>query len=884
MQAYNAKQAMLRELIKKRAQKLVDRNQRLATTLVPSSMNRLKDALTPQMADYMQMTTSDNKSENITFTDTGEQHATWIENNVDPTRQMQDQNDVLLSDFFKRPIRIYEREWQTGVDFAANFNPWQDYFEDPRVQNRLTNYALLRANLCLKFIINGNSFQYGRILTNYLPYFSADAFSGAGTTIYDYIQFSQQPHLYLDPCESKGGMMRLPFFWHKNYLSIPDREWRDMGQVFVSTLTSLKHANGASDKVTISVFAWAENVQVSMLTNTDIDSLDPQMADEIDEANQSGIISGPATALSNMSKAMGKVFPTIAPFAMATSTVADVVGGIAKVFGYSRPNVTKSPEPYRPMQNENLALTTTPSLANKLTVDDKQELTIDPRIAGISAEDPMNITRICTKEAWLTSFTWAVGVAPETKLFEIGVTPHMFRINPSDEDLPRWFLPCGVCASAFEYWSGTMEFRFQVVKSSFHRGRLRFVYDPIQAPVPDEYNTNYTRIIDVTENSDIKMSIGMAQTLSLLETGDRVLETDNDLLFRPNETTPTSTNIPIQPWHNGTLSVYVVNELTVPNSSINNDVQVNVFVNAGDDMEFFVPRDDQISRYVFAPQMAEFELEPQMASAATDVLTDVEESAPEIQKVETLGPNKKVLNDMNKVFAGERIESFRPLLHRGQLHESFTIGSAQRTSVITRHAFPYLRGNIPGAVHTTSGGAPYNYCNTILLHWIPMCFQGHRGSIRVQLCPRNYSNASSYHTFVTRTHSSLGYTVTSVADSAAISESTAAFDAVFGALAVLDPALSSYPFSGTNYQNGQVNPANNFEIPYYSQFRFAPGKFANWTVFSNTYEGYRLSLYTNTSHAARNDLFISAGEDFQCYFWTGLPKVYVEDDPPNPAP
>jgi hypothetical protein len=51
---------------------------------------------------------------------------------------------------------------------------------------------------------------------------------------------------------------------------------------------------------------------------------------------------------------------------------------------------------------------------------------------------------------------------------------------------------------------------------------------------------------------------------------------------------------------NGVIGVYVVNELTTPNSTIDNNIEINVFVSMGDDFEVFVP-DDYFQFFTFKP-------------------------------------------------------------------------------------------------------------------------------------------------------------------------------------------------------------------------------------------------------------------------------------------
>lgn len=336
--------------------------------------------------------------ENVDFSDQMQPYVYDAGGEMDPTRSLQDSNDATLDNFFSRPLKIHEAEWGTGTALYFNIDPWSLYFENARVINRLTNYKLLKAKLHVKLVINGNGFQYGRAIASYLPYPITDNLSTSRALIpQDLVQESQRPHVYLDPTTSSGGEMILPMFWYANYLNITDNDWGELGRLTVRSINDLKHANGASDQVTISVFAWAEDVSFSVLTSNEPGTLSPQMG-EIDEANRSGVISKPASAVAKCAGALKSV-PSIAPFALATEMAATTIGDVAKLFGYSRPPVTKAPEPFVPRPFGQLAVTNVPDNCTKLTVDEKQELSIDPRIAGLKGgPDPLNIRDIAKRE------------------------------------------------------------------------------------------------------------------------------------------------------------------------------------------------------------------------------------------------------------------------------------------------------------------------------------------------------------------------------------------------------------------------------------------------------------------------------------------------------
>ena len=456
------------------------------------------------------------RNQNITFSDEDYSYMYDIDGRVDPTRRLQDTDDASLENFFSRPIKISEEEWGTGTTLSYSVDPWELYWQNKRVINRISNYKLLRATMHVKVVINGNGFQYGRLMVSYQPQERWDTLSGvSGLIREDLVQLSQMPHIFLDPTTSTGGSMKLPFFHYENYLDIVGTEWSRFGKLHIRTLNELKHANGASDKVTVSIFAWAEDVSFNVLTSNSPDQLTPQSGVEIDEGNKHGVISGPATKVAKAAGMLENV-PYIGPFASATSMAAGLTSDVAKVFGYCRPPVTKNPEPYRPTPMSSLAVTNVPDTAQKLTVDDKQELTIDPRISGIGAVDVMNIKEIARRESYLTNFSWTVNTDPDTLLWNARVDPCIWAESGSAPTAFH-FPACAFAALPFKYWTGTMKFRFQVVSSHFHKGRLRISYDPEFLANTDEYNVNYSEIVDISEKTDF--------TINRKWTGDHIVET-----------------------------------------------------------------------------------------------------------------------------------------------------------------------------------------------------------------------------------------------------------------------------------------------------------------------------------------------------------------------
>lgn len=807
--------------------------------------------------------TSNSSQQNVDFTDNDDPYMYSVKGSMDPTRSLQDTTSDGLGDFFGRPIKIYTKEWLTATELDETLDPWSLFLQNPRVSNRMTNYNLMRAKMHVKIMINGNSFHYGRAMALYHPQHTRDDFTNLSLRP-SLVQGSQMPHVFIDPTTSTGGELCLPFFCETNNIHLPSGDWGDLGRVHIISLNQLRHAGGASDKATITVFAWLEEVQLNMLTSVDM-PLQPQSGSEIDEANAKGIVSGPATTVAKFAATMAEV-PVIGPFAMATSQAATMTAGVAKLMGYSRPSVTKDPEPFKPAAISSLATTTTPDGVQKLTIDDKQELSIDPAIAGIGSGDPLNIHQIAKRESYLTTFPWDMGKPPETMLWNSLVNPTNWAVDGSAIYLPA----LAMAAMPFKYWTGSLKFRFQIVCSAFHKGRIKVVYDPNYIDT-NEYNVNYIEIIDIAEKQDFTIEIGNGQNRSLLTS---LLPGGDSLTEAYSATSPLGA---LQKQGNGVLSMYIVNELTTPDSSADHDIAVNVYVSAGDDFEVFVP-DDRFQAYSFKPQSG---FEPQSGSEdVNDALVAHDPSPPQQETSEVLGVGATNHVDLNKVYIGETIKSFRPLLKRYNLHTilNATLSTDRRVLYGRRTAFPFLKGRVGGAVHQDENGVAFNYCNTILLHWVTLAFQGYRGSMRWKITPQCFLQHSNLPIMqVQRDISSRHYYNGRSGMPSPQNESEMA-SLGCNNLGLLPDSIR--PFGGVKGMAlavGNVNPNLEFEVPFYSVDRFVPGKRENYTTtfgLEDDLNVFDYRIFTQGVNETLFDAYCATGEDFQVYFWTGLPKVY----------
>lgn len=868
------------------------KSQNLTTLQISAKFVVSDDTIMPQAEELTEKVpgegtpASDITAQNVHFSD---QNPGFVDTRgwglKDSLRSSSVADDAKLENFFSRPIKIHEIEWPVGDSSSTidTFNPWKLFFENSRVINRLTNYRLLKANLRVKFVLNGNSFYYGRAIASYRPLLLLDSFTRFFPGInQDFVEASQRPHVYLNPTESQGGELFLPFFTPLNMLDITKSEWDTMGEIGVGFLQNLKHANGATTPVSITIFAWAEDVDVSVLTQSDPSTVVPQ-------SEEVGIVSKPASAVAKIARSL-KQIPLISNFATATEIGANSIAYIATLFGYSKPPKTVI-EPFQPMSRQSMAHTDGTENLLRLTLDTKNELSIDPTIAGLDTGDELVISSIAQRESYLVSFPWTVGTANESLLWNVIVDPAVIRQNESNPLEPELHFPaCAFASMPFQYWRGSLKYRFQIVCSGHHKGRLKIVYDPIGTPSGvSEYNTAYTEIVDISENNDFVVEVGWGQTTPWRQH----LGTSQFTGTSFKSTDPLTYSSATQLFGNGTLAVYVVNDLTVPNSTINNDISINVFVSASDDFELSAPVDFYLNNLALTKT-------PPLTEAILPQSQEVDHT-PVTSKdlLRTFGP--KPISDglVNKIHMGEACVSFRSLLKRYMLHEAIvydttTVNDDPKIVSFIRTMFPFTPGytqaqptdsNVLVAVTPTDS---YAYAKMTLLNYLTPAFGAWRGGIRYTLDTTfspvkdntSVGNANSVHLSdstwsVSRVPGSLVAPSDCIIGDAAITPRQDQPELKYDALSA---QTLSNGITGMSRWTSKVNPIQSFEIPYFSQYRFSPARAKTLWKQSDQYQSSYQLLYSGIPTAQPNIFYnyVSAGEDFTLMFYLSPPIMYEQ--------
>lgn len=770
------------------------------------------------------------------------------------------EEDAQLGDFMARPVLIYSYDWAVGAGPDFVINPWTLFYSNPRVINRINNYNLLRSTLNVKIQVSGTIFHYGRMLVSYKPLPQEDTIDNLryGNAL-DIVQRSQRPHIFIDPSTSQGGELKLPFFYYNNWLSIPLGDWSKMGDLTFTAMQALQHANGGTTSVTIKVFAYATDIKLSVPTTSSAFGLTAQSADEYGK----GIISKTATAVA---KAMHELvdIPYIAPYARATTMLMSSTATIASTLGFSRPAVLSDPAPIRQLYYGNLANADAPDLVYKNTVDSKNELTVDPRTVGLDGKDQMSISHITSIESWFTAFSWSPTITPETLLYNFRVSPTTFRSSATEYHMTS------VCHASrpFKYWTGTLTYRFMIVASAFHKGRIKVVYEPFLNPLSTaEYNIAYTRIVDIAEERDFCIDVGWGQPQTFLEISPMNTTT-------PYQSTRYTTNSPSS---NGILSVYVVNELVSP-AVTSDPIYINVFIAGQKDLSFAVPHVSELSVLTY---LNELSTPPTIYTPQSKELPSDTDMKPDCA-LTTMALSDTLHDDKSRVvFMGEEILSFRTLLRRYNLLKTVPLALSTITTDSTVKFYDSIYPNAPG--YSAEGilqvtGSSANLVHNTLFAYLAPAYVGYRGSIRYK--HKSWTKAANVDDFAyiettTRTNSDC-YTI--IYDNKYPANSLTLEYGRYGSMGLImySSALPGRIITGRN-----PGPALESEFAFYDNYRFRStrdplrkrtGTISSW---DKSYE-YVCQLRASSVYNPLS-IYIATGEDFSFFMYLGSPIVYYWD-------
>jgi hypothetical protein len=760
-----------------------------------------------------------------------------------------------LDDFFDRPILIQAGELTEATNINDIYGVWDLFTTIPSVRSKFRNYAYVRADLEVTIAISGTPFHYGKMLVSYQPMPIMNEVLGGYSDMLainsnirqcmlNYL--SQSPgSVVMDVKENQPVVLTLPFILHKPMARLfntatttiaantPFSDFADMGYLYFWSLNNVGSVNSTLTPISYSIYARMVNVEVTALSAT-ILAITTESKDlsETETGPVERYSSRAATFLTHFTK-----IPVIGPYARASNIAFSGMSSIAALFGWSRPYPDSKPVMVKNLGAQNSAHAIGFDTPMKISYDPHQEVTVDPRVCG-SDEDEMMISHVCARESYYGYFAWPLSATPyQTVLAVIPVNPSLgtkkeFATN-------KWVTQptaLGFASGLFEYWRGDITFRFEVVCSAYHRGKLAFIYEPNYAQeagiiAATSLNKQYIRILDIAESQSVELTVKWAHAYPWLKT--YCASTSGAMIWIDK------TYVAAEHMYNGFVYVVVLNTITSPDDS---DVVINTYVKSDDmSFNFLTNRAVPASRTIWT--------ESKCLSSTPVTSSDWNVSSATKQHI-------------SEVCFGEEPISFRAVLKR---YNTVSYASTAATSGL--QSITNFFNRVPVFDPPISGSSSVTYGTFI--GYLRPAYLGMRGGTKMRIRALNDIYAQGPGTMsqlVTNTYPA-GFT--------ANSSTAATTSAPYGAL-IVEPLGTVTFFVSSNGGVEVESPfyTNNLFVYAFSSTTGAATSFLDLGVYDDKYiRGINHKIFTNSTNTATSVYLLdwAAGEDFSLLRFQGAP-------------
>lgn len=538
-------------------------------------------------------------------------------------RALRDETEHDIRDLLERPVVLGHYSWSTTdsalspslskADYDADtqnyLKKWdfpQAIFDaSPLIVEKAKNFQYFKSDVEIEVKVNAQPFMAGALALVYNPYYDyVSDFRRKGTRFLA----SQTSCPYKMLSLENGNSMKLtcPYANVKDLFDLDDPE-HQFGTVFLYCIADLLSST-EPDSVSYTVLARFVNPKFRVPTHRDVLAksvvhhqvrnlerrgwrVDPPVAEGEQTSRDSGETkqSGPITTISNVvSTAAGALssVPVIGDIASSVAWVARAVGGVASVFGWSKPARADAHE-VRTIKPA-FSLIHTEGYDDSITMALLQDNGIDGSSMIPSSKDEMTLDYIFRRpNIFYRDTVDSITFKNQSLLLKWEVSPFTQYQHLDSVNSEALYLGSFAYASMQgTLWTGEIIYDIYFIKTCFHQGRVAIVYLPEtnMADVPttlgELLTTNYAKIVNLRE-------IGSGDNLSVVRIPVPYISNvpwKRTVLFDGNGdpasgTTETTT---------GCLAMYALTDLSAPDT-VGDGIQILLAHSGGKDYEVSRP-------------------------------------------------------------------------------------------------------------------------------------------------------------------------------------------------------------------------------------------------------------------------------------------------------
>lgn len=382
---------------------------------------------------------------------------------------------------------------------------------------------------------------------------------------------------------------------------------------------------------------------------------------------------------------------------------------------------------------------------DKLTVSKDANIKASPAFYNITDIDEMNIKYLCKKECIYRVLDLPLSTPINNRILAIKCRPTQYVTGVSSDGIKIFSTPMTYIGNLFKYWRGNVIYKFEFVKTKYHKGRIRMTYDPILGSVPsgvDDANVRVTEIIDLELTDSFEFEVPFVSSFAWLRIPGLMSTMENFT------TTTVGDYNPDQGFEVGTLQLSLETVITAP--GVSDPLCILVSCRGADNIEFAQP----------------VQLPEQIVLRGQSSVTPVGFRAEDESQVESqmgdVDLGAIVSESEEDGYMGESVTSLYQLCTRMNYFRNFCASVnivADKMTIIqmNQSVVPWFRGWYNSGDYNPGSTfkmfvTPYyiEYVKLIPMTYLMPCFVGQRGGItwytKPVLFPGNVNYMGAYRT------------------------------------------------------------------------------------------------------------------------------------------
>lgn len=564
--------------------------------------------------------------------------------------------DSLIHDvcnILKRPIRL------TGGFLAPSFVftglPMPDFLftNSVNLRNKVAYFGFLRANLKFKIVYNATPFMSGK----YLMWFDPMAGYSNRPLSPSLASKTGFPCVELDIAKGSSVELKVPYCAPLSQYNLTNGQ-SYMGKLHIDEIVGTLEGASPSLGPAYSLYAWFEDVELSIPASTEGTTFPPPPADvlvaqiKVEETTQ--LATPKLSAISGGVASTARLFSNLVPrwsgFLRPVEWLSRALSGAASTVGMNKPTDLRPAAPvfnlpakgFTNMDGSDGGVILGAAPDNSLTLPTGLFSTdVDEMDLGYVVKNAC----ICTNEiAWTTSNT------TNQVLFSFPVTPGFCQTSGSD----IYPTTLAFISSMFERWTGGLRYRVAVAKTAFHSGRLRITYHPSyfdSTLATAEQQNAYNWVLDLSVSSDLDFIVPYVSNTQWKD-------------VRLGDSSTAMRNIEVS---TGMISITVLTQLVAASSSVSSSAPFHVWLSAADDFSLAIPSNPRYcpKSYDPPPVEDEDEVDALQAQIWNETSVDSKVNQEESDIAQNMFPKAPIHPTFpEQVCIGEKIVNLRQIIKR----------------------------------------------------------------------------------------------------------------------------------------------------------------------------------------------------------------------------